>query len=249
MAFVGVLLGAILASFIVVRVGGFALQLTGVEPEVARFQALSAFSRTGFTTIEAEQVVQHPTRRRLVSILMVLGNAGLVTIIASLVASFTQVAGISWFFVQLGIIVIGTFIFYRLVLRSKVGNRFLFRLQQPLIQRMIREAPVLEQVVSFGRGWGVYLTSVKPRSKCLGMRVGAVEAGTDIEVLAIDRADEHLPRPPSSERLRLGDRLLVYGRENSITAFLGKNGSDGAHLPYRPGAKVRRQSSVGNRKI
>ena len=70
MAYVGILLIAILVSFIVVRIGGFALQLTGIEPEIARFQALSAFSGTGFTTREAERVAGHKTRRRIVTILI-----------------------------------------------------------------------------------------------------------------------------------------------------------------------------------
>jgi len=52
MAYLGILLVAILISFIVVRIGGLALQLTGMESDVARFQALSAFTGTGFTTKE-----------------------------------------------------------------------------------------------------------------------------------------------------------------------------------------------------
>jgi len=88
MAYVGILLITILVSFIVVRIGAFALQLTGIEPEVARFQALSAFSGTGFTTREAERVIGHRDRRRIVTILIILGNAGMVTVIATLVASF-----------------------------------------------------------------------------------------------------------------------------------------------------------------
>ena len=95
MAYLGILLIAILISFVVVRIGGFALQLTGMESNVARFQALSAFTGTGFTTTEAERVVQHRTKRRIVTILIILGNAGLVTIIATLVAIFTQVTGYS----------------------------------------------------------------------------------------------------------------------------------------------------------
>jgi len=124
MAYVGILLLAILISFIIVRIGGFALQLTGIEPEVARFQALSAFSGTGFTTREAERVVGHRTRRRIVTILIVLGNAGTVTVIATLVASFTEVRGDIWlFFIRLAIIIGGIFGLYQLIIRSNFGRR------------------------------------------------------------------------------------------------------------------------------
>jgi hypothetical protein len=129
MAYVGILLITILVSFIVVRIGGFALQLTGMEPEVARFQALSAFSGTGFTTREAERAVGNKMRRRIVTILIILGNAGTVTVIATLVASFTQVGGYVWFFIRLAIIVGGIFGLYQLIIRSNVGQRILDWLQ------------------------------------------------------------------------------------------------------------------------
>jgi hypothetical protein len=65
-------------SLIVVRIAAEALALTGVSRE-ARFQARSAWIGTGFTTAEAEQVVNHPVRRRIIGLLMLLRSAGLVT--------------------------------------------------------------------------------------------------------------------------------------------------------------------------
>ena len=73
----------IIISFIVVRIGAIAFQLTGLEWSLAKFQSLSCFSGTGFTTKEAELVTGNPQRRHIASILMVLGNAGLVTLVAT----------------------------------------------------------------------------------------------------------------------------------------------------------------------
>ena len=73
----------IIISFIVVRIGAIAFQLTGLEWSLAKFQSLSCFSGTGFTTKEAELITGNPQRRHIVSILMVLGNAGLVTLVAT----------------------------------------------------------------------------------------------------------------------------------------------------------------------
>lgn len=56
--------------------------------ESARFQARSALTGVGFTTSEAEDVVSHPVRRRIVGGLMMVGSAGLVTAAASLFLSF-----------------------------------------------------------------------------------------------------------------------------------------------------------------
>jgi len=65
-------------SFLVIRAAAVALMMTGLDEKRAKFQALSAFSGTGFTTKEAESVINHPRRRRIVTWLMILGNAGIV---------------------------------------------------------------------------------------------------------------------------------------------------------------------------
>ena len=50
------------------------MMMTGMDRKRAVFQALSAFSGTGFTTKEAEFVVNHPVRRRVIIWLMILGK-------------------------------------------------------------------------------------------------------------------------------------------------------------------------------
>ena len=220
MAYVGILLIAILVSFIVVRIGGFALQLTGIEPDVARFQALSAFSGTGFTTREAERVVGHRTRRRIVTILIILGNAGLVTIIATLVASFTQVSGYTWFFIRLAIIVGGIFGLYQLIIRSNVGQRILDRLQRPLMNRIFRGVPAVEEIFHVEKDWAISLVMIKGSSKNIGLSVADITAEEDIEILAIDRADTYLTRPDREEKIVEGDRLLVYANRKSVKRIL-----------------------------
>ena len=221
MGYVGVLLVAILASFIIVRIGGFALQLTGIEPDVARFQALSAFSGTGFTTTEAERVVRHRTRRRIVTILIILGNAGLITIIATLVASFTQVTGYSWFFIRLAIIVVSIFVLYRLIVASRAGNHILHWFRRPLMKRIVREAPAIEEIFHMGKEWGVSLVMIKGKSNTIGLSLADILVEGDIEILAIDRAGTYIPRPEETEKILEGDRLLAYGRDKSVKQLLG----------------------------
>ncbi|MHC4153076.1 MAG: TrkA C-terminal domain-containing protein, partial [Planctomycetota bacterium] len=77
----------LVVSFIAVRIGAIAFQLTGLNWELAKFQALSCFTGTGFTTRESELIVGHGQRRKIASVLMVLGNAGLVLMIASFATS------------------------------------------------------------------------------------------------------------------------------------------------------------------
>jgi hypothetical protein len=215
MAYVGILLITILVSFIVVRIGGFALQLTGMEPEVARFQALSAFSGTGFTTREAERAVGNKMRRRIVTILIILGNAGTVTVIATLVASFTQVGGYAWFFIRLAIIIGGIFGLYQLIIKSNVGQRILDWLQRPIVKRILRAAPAAEEIFHVEKDWAISLVLIKGSSKSIGQSVTDITAEGDIEILGINRAGTYLTRPSREEKIVEGDRLLIYANRKA----------------------------------
>ena len=59
------LLVVLTISFLITRLGTAALTLTGVSHELARLQAVSAFTGVGFTTTESELIVEHSVRRRI----------------------------------------------------------------------------------------------------------------------------------------------------------------------------------------
>ena len=80
-------------STFIVRVAAVAMRLTGLDESTARFQSLSAFTGTGFTTSEAERIVNYPVRRRIVTLLMIIGNLGIVGVGATVVVSLVQTEG------------------------------------------------------------------------------------------------------------------------------------------------------------
>jgi len=83
------LLITIALTLLVTRIATVALVHTGLSRDSARFQARSALTGVGFTTEESESVANHPVRRRIVMWLMLLGNAGIVTVIATLMVSLS----------------------------------------------------------------------------------------------------------------------------------------------------------------
>ena len=87
------LLLALGMTLVITRFATVALTLTGMSRQSAQFQARSALTGCGFTTNESESIMHHPVRRRIVMALMLLGNAGIVTVIATLMASLTGVSG------------------------------------------------------------------------------------------------------------------------------------------------------------
>ena len=85
------LLVVLTLTLVVVRVGAISLSLSGLSVWAARFQSLSALSGVGFTTTESEPVaVNHPVRRHIVMLLMLFGNAGLVTAVSTLIVTFVD---------------------------------------------------------------------------------------------------------------------------------------------------------------
>jgi len=62
---------------------------------------------------------------------------------------------------------------------------------------------------------------IKPNSKNVGLSLADVAIEEGLEILAIDRTEEFLSRPNSEEKLRVSDRLLVYGNMKSIRSLSG----------------------------
>ncbi|WP_394199534.1 hypothetical protein [Litoreibacter albidus] len=82
-------------SLTIVRTAGVALRLSGVPQSVARFQAISALTGAGFTTNEAEPLMRHPVRRRILMVLMLAGHVGLVSIASTVILSVAASDGTS----------------------------------------------------------------------------------------------------------------------------------------------------------
>lgn len=114
----------ILIILAIVKLGSIAFQLTGMEPKMATFQALSAFTNTGFTTRAAEEVVQNRTRRAIASVLIVIGYIGIVGVIVTLVRSFAAESG-SWLptLMRLVFALLGIYALYFVFIFSPPGRR------------------------------------------------------------------------------------------------------------------------------
>lgn len=105
---VALLLVVAILSLLITRVATIALTVTGMARPSARFQARSALTGVGFTTTESESVVVHPTRRRIIMALMLVGNAGLVTALAGMLAGFLRAETASEIFVKVAFLVGGS---------------------------------------------------------------------------------------------------------------------------------------------
>ena len=223
---------AIGISFVVVRVGAVAFNLTGMEWSQAKFQALSCFSGTGFTTREAEIIVSHRQRRNIASLLMILGNAGLVTLIATFANSistggltgmfeipFLHVLMPAWIapYVNLAVILVVVILTIRLAGSNRIRRRLTGTLRKLLIRRnFVLEVPFEELLISEG-DYGVMRHRVDSTSPIRGKSLldSRLREG-DITVLVVEREDQIIPNPSPGEVICEADQLLCFGKVENM---------------------------------
>lgn len=213
----------IFISFLVVRAGAIALMMTGMKKDRAVFQALSAFSGTGFTTREAERVVNHPARRKIISWLMIFGNAGIVTVIITATSSMVTSGG-ARLPLNAAILVIGIIIIYKIASSKGFIQRWERYIEKKLIHLpAFDEAPV-EDLLHLIEGYGLVRATIKSDSPLIGKTVGDFLSDCkicreDITVLGIERDKEWLPIPKLDEHITDGDMLIAYGRLDALKGF------------------------------
>jgi hypothetical protein len=203
-------------SYLIVRVGAIALEMTGMERSRARFQALSAFSGTGFTTREAELVVTHPRRRKIVTYLMILGNAGIVSVIATFVLSLRQ-TGTFRPSLNLAIIAASLFVLYRVASHQKLAKRLTQKIRETLREKLHFEKVHVEELLHQSDGYGIASILVGRRSKVAGLTLS--KSGfkeKDLMILSVERDEEMIPVPKAQTKIRLGDRLICYGKLENL---------------------------------
>lgn len=205
-------------SILVTKIAAIALTHTGLSRESARFQARSAFTGVGFTTDESEKVVNHPVRRRILLLLMLLGNAGIVTAMATLIITFVDieksgVMALRVFLLCLGLVTLWAAASSKIVDRnlSKLVNRILKRHTHLDVQdyasllHLAGEYQVSEMLVEPG-DWMANRALSELRLRDEG-----------ILVLGITRTDgTFIGVPPLDTPLRSGDLLILYGRASKL---------------------------------
>ncbi|HUW18000.1 MAG TPA: TrkA C-terminal domain-containing protein [Sedimentisphaerales bacterium] len=221
-------------SFIVVRIGAIAFQLTGLEWSLSKFQALSCFTSTGFTTKEAELVTATPQRRRIAATLIVLGHAGLVTMIATLANSLRAreviesrlskpilpFFSLGPFLVQLTnlvIIVAAVYVVYKVFTNTELAKKLTDALRRRIIKKEIFQRVSFEELMLATGGYGVSKINVCAGSPVLDKTLLESELRKhDIIVLAITREGQTNPNPSADTKILLGDELICFGKLENI---------------------------------
>jgi hypothetical protein len=210
------LLAIVTLSVVITRVATVMLTATGLSRDVARFQARSAFSGAGFTTNESESVVNHPVRRRIVLQLMLLGAAGVVTSLTSLLLSFTD-ASSAQTANRVGALVVGL-VLLRLLAGSRVVDLALTRATEWALRRYTTlDVRDYDKLLHISDHYAVAEVEVRDGDWLAGRSLGELRLRDEgVLVLGRYRGSSYVGVPSRDTVLEDGDRLVLYGDEGSI---------------------------------
>ncbi|POB13534.1 MULTISPECIES: TrkA C-terminal domain-containing protein [unclassified Halobacteriovorax] len=206
-------------SITIVKVATKILVLTGLSDEVARFQAKSALTGTGYTTSESESLVNHPLRRRVLSFLMTISNVGIISVISTAILSFvnidTTVEGLSRFAVA---ITLFSIIIY--ITQSNFFNKWLNKKLKVYLGKLsnvelVDYANLLHLGDSFGIG-EVYVSDNHWFANKTVRELSLPREG--LIVLGVQVANgEYLGLPSKDYVITTGDTAILYGRADMLS--------------------------------
>jgi MFS family permease len=221
-------------SLLVTRIAAMALMLTGLSREAARFQARSAFSGVGYTTTESELIMNHPVRRKIIMIIMLLGNIGIATVVATVIVSLLSTAG-SENWLRNVLLFIGCLSLLWVIAVSHFVERNLNRIIAWGLKKWTRlDVQDYVAILHLQNEFAVWEMKMEPNDWLSGKSL--IEAGLSSEgvlILGIQRKNGlYIGAPQGISRIHAEDVLVMYGPlprlEELDRRYAGKAG-DQAH--------------------
>ncbi|HDL64340.1 MAG TPA: hypothetical protein ENH12_03020 [Proteobacteria bacterium] len=218
----------IMVSVLVVRIGAVAFNLTGLKWNVAKFQAMSCFTGTGFTTRESELVVASPRRRKIATYLIIVGHAGFVAMIATFANSIGPNIFISKFdlpflrsiippellpWINLFIIILAIYTTFRILPKTRLAHKITALVKSTIIRRGIIQPERFEELMIAPGGYGVSRIEIDQGNPAVEKTIGETEIKQhDISVLIIERGSKTIPNPADDTKILAGDQLVCFGK-------------------------------------
>lgn len=203
----------ILLLVIAVEIGAVALKMTGLDIKTARFQSLSAFTGTGFTTKEAEEVVRHPQRRRIIMGLIFVGFVLWALLVSFIINALFTKHGFIPALVQLSVLLAILVVFYSLA-RNKIFMRKFRKSIETLLEHRTRlKKRKIEEILHLAENFGVAEILLEENSPDINRTLAeSTFRQRDILILAIERNNHIIPTPKANDILKKGDTLICYGK-------------------------------------
>jgi hypothetical protein len=215
-----------LVSLLAIRVATTALMMTGLSYDTASFQSYSAFFGVGFTTQEAELVVNHPVRRRIIRDLILVGNIGLTSALATTVATFVQGTNVFMSLMVIVAAVLVAFLFVALgrltIVRKSLDSLIAMSLKQAGLVRALD----YELLLRVDHGYGVSEYLMEADNPLVGRELRESRPwDIGVVVLALRRDGVMIPGIPGPRDIVCdGDVLVLYGQDSDVRRLMQRDG-------------------------
>jgi hypothetical protein len=195
-----------------------ALIATGLPPEVAGFQARSAFSGAGFTTTEAESVVNHPTRRKIISTGMFVGSLGTPTLVVTVMVGLMAPGPGST--TERTLVTVSGIILILLVIGARPIRRALERIGRNYANKRLIPALGTEpnELLVLGNDFfiGALRLEAEPGDTYRSLK-GLRDAIPEARVLGVRTREGFLGEPPMDFTLHEDDELIIFAKRGMST--------------------------------
>ncbi len=208
-------------SFLVTRIATIALMHTGLSQEVARFQARSALTGAGFTTTESERLVNHPVRRRILMLLMLIGNAGIITAASSLILAFVNQDSSDHLWLKIALLITAMTILWALA-TSRWVDQYLSRLINLALKRYTSlEVRDFASLLGLSSDYRIVEILVSQNDWLAGKTLLTSRLSEEgILVLGIQRKNGNFLGTPSKETcVEPEDTLITYGHLEALKSL------------------------------
>ena len=214
--FVIPVIAIIVISVFIVKIASVALNLTGLDDKRAFFQALSAFTGTGFTTRDSELVMNNDIRRKIIIFLIILGNAGFISVITTLILTF-QKGGVTPVLINIVLILLTILLIIKVSFHKGITRKLTKKIQSRLIKSPNFTKRPVEEILRLAEGYGIAEVTLNEHCGDIGKTLFESSfRQKDILIMAIERDSGVIPAPHASDKLLLNDTLICYGKLHNI---------------------------------
>lgn len=251
MASVVSLIVIVTISILVTRIATIALVHTGLSEQVARFQARSAFTGVGYTTRESERIIAHPVRRQIIMMLMLLGNVGIISVLASLVLTFmnTRADNLEWLY-RIVTLVAGLGILWYLS-TSALVNKWLSQWINHLLKKYTNiQVRDFAGVLHLANGYEISEMLIDESNWMTNRKLNELQLRQEgLNVLGIEKEDGvYIGLPHGDTLVNAGDLLILYGKNDTLKKLNQRRRGMAGRKDHRKAVEEQRKREEEERK-
>jgi len=206
-------------SVLITKIASESLIHTGLSKEMARFQARSAFTGVGFTTSESESIANHPVRRKIIMSLMLIGNIGIISALASLMLTFVNISENKTANIIRVSIIAGSLIGLWLLSKSKWLEQLLARIIKVALKKFTTlNIKDYVEILNLKNEYEISVITVNSDDWIANKKIKDINLREEgINLIGIQRKDgTYIGTPFGDTKITVDDQLTLYGRKKNL---------------------------------